>query len=77
MLLDIPPKELPGTQQLIDPLAVIAAAGDLMRCIRVAYIFNWPAKRFKAVVQHFTLHETGAAVVVAMEYDIGLSLIHI
>src|SRR5882757_1178931 len=64
-------KKLPGTQQLVDALAVVAAAGQLVRAAGVTYVFHRPSQYFQAAVKHFALYKTGAAIVFAVKDDIG------
>ena len=63
-------KKFPGPQHLVNPLAVIAAAGQLMGTSVVPYILYRPVQHFQATVKHFTLHEAGPAIIIAVKDDI-------
>src|SRR5579859_6686173 len=71
LLLYIPLEEFIGSQHLVDALAVVAAAGELMSGSGMADIFHRSAKDFKAAVEHFALDEAGAAIALAVEDDQG------
>ena len=69
-------KKFPGTQHLVNALAVVAAAGKFMCATRVPYILYRPPQYLQAAVEHFALHKTGTPVVIAMKNNIGRSNMH-
>src|SRR6185312_1134606 len=64
-------KEFVGSKHLIDTLAVVPTAGDLVRGPGMTDIFNRTAQYLQAAVEHFALHEAGAPVILTMEDDQG------
>lgn len=71
-------KKFISPQHLVDPLAVISAAGDFMGGATMPHIFHRAAQYFQTPVKHFTLYKAGSAVIVAMKNDIWRGdLLHI
>ncbi len=63
-------EEFIGAKQLIDPLAVGTAAGDLVGGVGVANILYGASQHFQTTIDHFTLYKSCTAIIIAVKDNV-------